>query len=213
MSQRPIIVIGSGGHAKVLIDLLLAASRKVLFCTDHSQSRHGTHLLGVSVAGPDELILDHSPQEVELVNGIGSVGAAQLRRKIYDTWVSREYQFATAVHPSAYVSPWATISQGAQIMAHAVVQPDAVIGNNTIINTAATVDHDCQIGSHCHIAPGCTLSGSVRTGDECHLGVGATIIQQVKLGDHVIVGAGATVIGDVPDNQTVVGTPAKTIGS
>ena len=213
MSQRPVIVIGSGGHAKVLVDLLLAAGREILFCTDHSQTRHGQSLLGVSIAGPDELVLERSTDEVELVNGIGSVGVAELRTKIYDAWTERGYQFATVIHPSAYVSPSARVSEGVQIMAHAVVQPEAVIGKNTIINTAATVDHDCQIGSHNHIAPGCTLSGSVRTGNECHLGVGATIIQQVTLGHRVIVGAGATVIRDVPDNQTVVGTPAKTIGS
>jgi UDP-perosamine 4-acetyltransferase len=209
MTEKPVIVIGSGGHAKVLIAALQELKRKILFATDSDPVRIGSELLGIPIAGNDSLIEQQSPDEVELVNGIGSTGSLALRYRISCRWKDAGYSFATVIHPTAFVARSVQVGPGCQIMAGVVIQPGTVIGGNSIVNTRAAVDHDCQIGEYVHISPGVVLCGSVTVGDQSHVGAGSTVIQGIQIGRQVLVGAGAVVVNDVPDSVMVVGVPAK----
>ncbi len=210
---KPLIVIGSGGHAKVLIATARAAGRSVLFATDSQTSRHGSMIDDVVVAGDDSFILKHSPDEVELVNAIGSASNLSLRYKIGQHWTNAGYRFATLIHPSAIIEGSVQLGSGVQCLAGVVLQTDLVIGNETIINTKASVDHDCIIGNCVHISPGATLCGSITVGDRTHIGAGSTIIQGVRIGSDVLIGAGAVVLKDVANGATVVGVPARPLRS
>ncbi len=212
-TTKPVIIIGSGGHAKVLVDALQSIGNEILFCTDVDPARFGQSVLGILVAGGDVMIGNHSPDSIELVNGLGSIGIPELRHRVALRWKNAGFAFRTLIHPSATISSTAAIESGVQVMAGAVIQTSARIGDSSIINTHASVDHDCVIGACCHIGPGATLSGGVQIGELCHMGTGARIIQNIRIGSGVLIGAGATVIRDVPDNTTVVGTPATRISS
>lgn len=209
----PLIVLGAGGHAKVLVDALNSAGLPVRGITDASPAKAGSVVLGVPVLGGDKKVLAFAPEVVHLVNGIGSVRVSTLRRKIYDDFKNRGYFFARVVHASAIVAPDAVLAEGAQIMAGVVLQTGCRIGENAIINTRAAVDHDCRIGAHVHISPGVTLCGNVEVGEGSHIGAGATVIQGVRIGRNCMVAAGAVVIGDIPDGATVAGLPAKEMHS
>ena len=208
---RPVIVLGGGGHAKVVIDALLRGGVPVLGVTDPCQALAGRRILGVKVLGNDEVVLAHRPEELLLANGLGSVGVPERRREIFERFSALGYGFASVIHPSAVISSDAEIGEGAQIMAGAVIQPGCSIGRNAIINTRASVDHDCIIGDHTHVAPGVTLSGGVRVGVGVHIGTGATVIQGIDIGNDSLVGAGALVLKTVPSGETVVGVPAKVV--
>jgi len=210
--ELPVIVIGAGEHAKVLIDVLNLLGAQVLFVTDHDPARRGRTIGGVRVAGDDVLVHDHDPGAVLLVNAVGSVSRPTARRSVYLKLREQGYRFASVIHPRSIIAPSVRLGEAVQVMAGAVVQPDAVLGENALINSRASVDHDCVIGAHTHLAPGATLSGSVHVGHTSHLGTNATVIQGVRIGDEVIVGAGAVVVRDVPDGLTVVGVPAKPAG-
>lgn len=205
----PIIVIGAGGHAKVLLGLLKALDMKVLGLTDANAALHGTNVLGYPVLGGDEIIKAEAPDSVALVLGVGSTRPGTVRRSIHETYTKLGYGFLSCVHPSAWVSQDAEIGQGAQIMAGAIIQPGCRIGENTIINTRASVDHDACIGNHVHIAPGAVLGGSVTIGDGAHIGTGASVIETRTIGVDALVAAGACVIQDVPDGRKVAGVPAE----
>lgn len=193
------------------MDCLLLQNREILFATDVNEKQFGNELFGVLIKGSDDLILDIDPRQVELVNGIGSIGVPTHRKKIYDTWTERGYRFTNVIHPSAIVGRDVEIEAGVQVMAGAVVQASARLAINSIVNSSANVDHDCQIGAHCHIAPMAALSGAVTVNCCSHVGTAAAVIQGITIGERCVVGAGATVIENLPDDSVVVGTPAKPI--
>lgn len=203
------IILGAGGHTKVLIDALRLEPGKILGITDADPSKKGQLLLNILVIGGDEEIMKYPAETIRLVNGIGSVRVNPLRRQLYEQFKTRGYRFASVVHPSAIIAADVVLSEGVQIMAGAIIQPGCHIGANAVINTGSVVDHDCHVGAHAHISPGATLSGGVQIGENAHIGTGATVIQGVKIGRNGLVAAGAVVVRDVPDGATVSGVPAK----
>jgi len=205
----PLIVIGAGGHAKVLVDALLRTGLSPVGLVDRDPSLVGREVLGVAVLGGEDVLQRYTPGDVRLVNAVGSVQSMQARKAVYDHFRSQGYEFASVLHPCAVISEYAVLQPGVQILAGAVVGPGAVIGENSIINTNACVDHDCRIGAHVHIAPGATLSGGVSVGDATHVGVGACVIQGVQIGRKSLVAAGAAVVHDVPAGGRVQGVPAR----
>lgn len=207
-SAQPLILVGSGGHARVLLSSLLLQGERVLGFVDPDKTRR--ELLGVPYLGCDDAI-SRDPGEVLLVNGIGAVASIENRLRVYESFRRRGYRFASVIHPDAIIAPEAKLADGVQVMAGAILQTGCAVEEDCIINTGARVDHDCVIHAHAHVAPGAVLSGNVHVGPRSHIGAGATVIQGVHIGPDAIVGAGAVVLSDVPEFCTVVGVPARPI--
>ncbi|MBP5158297.1 MAG: hypothetical protein ILP18_10565, partial [Treponema sp.] len=117
--NRPVIIIGAGDHARVLLDILLEQGDEVIGLSDKSVPK-GTVVYGVPVIGDDSEVLKYSFDEVELVNGIGSTGSTALRTEVYNRFKMQGYSFATVIHPSAVISGRARLCEGAQVLAGAV---------------------------------------------------------------------------------------------
>jgi len=211
MIQKPIIIIGAGGHAKVLIDTLKSQSANIIGITDPDPNKAGKNILGVPVIGDDAVIETYCNDSIELVNGIGMITNGNKRQQVFENFKKRGYSFANVIHHSVVLSSDVELSEGIQIMAGVIVQPGCKIGTNSIINSRASIDHDTIIDSHVHVAPGVTLSGGVQIGSGTLIGTGATIIHGVRIGKNAIIAAGAVVIRDVPDGATVMGVPAKVV--
>lgn len=200
------IVLGGGGHARVVLDLLTVLGADVLGYTDPS----GASALGeVPCLGGDDALDAYAPDRVLLANGLGSVGEPAARAALYARFTAGGYTFPPLVHPGAVVSASAALGAGTQVMAGAVLQAGVRTGANVLVNTRASVDHGCVLGDHVHVAPGVTLSGDVRVGARTHLGTGAVVVQGVAIGAGCLVAAGAVVVRDLPDGAAVVGVPAR----
>jgi UDP-perosamine 4-acetyltransferase len=211
--MRAIIVIGAGGHARVVADVLRASGRTVLGFLDRSPDRHGLLIDGFRVLGGDDLLQGYPAETVALANGIGSTSSTSPRRIVYERLSSAGYAFDTICHPSAVVAPSVRLDAGVQVMAATVIQPGVAIGVDSIVNTGAIVDHDCLIGAHCHLAPGSVLSGGVQLGERCHVGTGAAVLQGVRIGADALIAAGAVVVSDVPAQGRYAGVPARPMES
>lgn len=189
------ILYGASGHAKVIVDILEANGQKIDFIVDDNPSL--TELLGYEVRRNigeyDEAII--------------SIGSCEIRKKVVEGLKVGKY--ATSVHPSAVVSPRATIDEGTVVMQGAIVQSCAKIGKHCIVNTGASVDHDCEIGDFVHVAPHATVLGGVKVGEGSWIGAGAVVKQYITVGKNCMIGAGAVVLHDVLDGATVVGVPGK----
>lgn len=204
--ELPVIVVGGGGHAKVLVSTLLLCHRSILGFVDLNPIV--PPLLGISSLGNDDAVLFHAPGNVRLVNGVGSTGSTAIRQDVYDRFTREGYCFATVIHPSSIIAPEVQIEDGVQMMAGVIVQTGCRVGPNAILNTGCCVDHDCVVDAHAHVGPGVTLSGGVHIGVGAHIGTGAAIIQGIRVGARSVIGAGAVVVRDVPPGATVAGVPA-----
>lgn len=207
----PVIILGSGGHAKVLTDALNLRRVQVLGMTDKAQDCWNKQVLGVQVLGDDSVLRRYPPGSVLLVNGLGSIDCATLnrRKELFDNMKAKGYSFATVIHPSAIVAGDVVIGEGAQIMAGAVIQAGSRIGMNSIVNTRVCIDHDCTVGDHAHLAPGAVLSGAVEISGSAHIGCGAVLIQGIRVGAGSLVAAGSVVVTNLPEAARVAGVPAK----
>ena len=220
-ADRPVIVIGSGGHARVVADALLAAGTTVLGFTDADPARHGLSLLGLPVLGGDDALQAHRPDAVHLANGLGGVGSVdasgpgqgRLRQRVQQGLAAQGWLFVGVRHPSAVLSPFAELAGGVQLLAGSIVQPGARLGEGCIVNTSAVVEHDVHLSAWCHVAPRALLCGDVRVGTGSHIGAGAVLRQGVRLGANTLVGAGAVVVRSFDGSVVLAGVPARVMES
>lgn len=210
--MRKVIGIGAGGHAKVVLDILLQQqSCTVIGLLDSDNSRWGKSLFGIPVLGGDDMLefLIAEDGVTTFFLGVGAVKTLVHRRKIFELAVGKGLAALDVIHTGAHISPYATIGAGVTVMAASIINASSCIGENVIVNTGAIVEHDCIVGNHVHIATGARLSGGVEIGDEAMIGAGSVIRQGIRVGNCSVVGAGAVVVKNVPDGCIVVGNPAR----
>jgi UDP-perosamine 4-acetyltransferase len=208
MKKSSVIILGAGGHARVLLDILLLQGEvEVLGFLDPSLK--DCVVQGVRVIGDDSMLPALREQADCFIVGVGSNSDTRARINLFEQAVQHGYRPLSTTHPTAIVASTARIGEGTALLAGSIVNPNAHIGKNVILNTGCIVEHDCDIGDHVHIAPGVVLSGGVTVGEGTHVGTGAVIRQKTRLGKHAVVGAGAVVVKPVPDGTTVVGNPAR----
>jgi sugar O-acyltransferase (sialic acid O-acetyltransferase NeuD family) len=207
-----ILIAGAGGHGRVVLDILRAAKKPqytpVAFL-DANEALHGSQVAGVPVLGHLNLLPKLKKQGVAAA--IVAIGDNRARASYAAKLAAAGLALINAIHPSAVISPTATLGQNIVIAPGVIVCTDARIADNVILNTAATIDHECDIRDSAHICPGVRLAGRVTIGQGALIGIGACILPCLKIGDHATVGGGALVRRDVPPHTTVVGVPARAI--
>ena len=204
-SSKPVIVMGAGGHAKVLVDALRLSNREILgFVTPDLEV--GENFCGKKVLGNDSEIDNYSPNDIELVNGIGSLPRKNLRWKVAGKMRQKGYYFSSVIHPSAIIATNVRIGKGVQVMAGAIIQADTSVGDDSIVNTGVLLDHDCNIAENCHLAPGVVCSGGVEVGRMSHLGTGTIVIQNISIGENCTLAAGSVVYENVSGSTSFIQT-------
>ncbi len=206
-----IVVLGGGGHAKVLISLL---KRLTAFeITGYTDTQDNGPLLGIPYLGTDDELEKLAQQGIKkAVMGIGQIKNYQLRQKVAGRSKTLGFEFPPVCAPSAIINEEVTLDEGAVVMDGVVINSGAKIGAFSIVNTNASIDHDCIIEEFVHIAPGVTLSGSVHVQRFTLIGTGAAIIQGITIGAGCVIGAGAAVMRNCKPNGLYVGSPARRFG-
>jgi len=208
------MVLGGGGHAKVVVDSLAARDvAERIAVVDADPNRVGTTVLGYPVIGDDDALADARNQGFGcFIVGLGARDDNTLRADLFGRGRSAGLEPFTVIHPSAAVSAHARIGAGTFIAAAAAVNPGADVGDNVIVNTAAVVEHDCRIGDHALIGPSATVLGAASVGALALIGAGAVVLPGISIGEAAVVGAGAVVLEDIADGARVAGVPARPLG-
>ncbi len=202
MNPKRVVVLGAGGHAKVVISTLRAAGYEIEAVFDDDVVKHGTKIMGMIVVGPISEAVDRGFRY-----GIIGVGQNSARRRIAERIIGLEW--VTVVHPRAWVEPTVRLGEGTVVFAGALIQVDTSIGRHAIINTGASLDHDCVVGDFSHIAPGARLAGQVTLDEGVFLGTGGVVIPGKRIGAWTTVGAGSVVVADLPAQVVAMGVPAR----
>lgn len=212
-----VLVVGAGGHGRVVADLVRALGHDVVGYADADEAKLGQP---VDAAGGSVVLTQDAlvacveggaawPVPVDAIAlGVGDNGA---RARVLA--LLARGALPPLVHPTAWVSASAHLGRGAVVLPGAVVHTQAEVGAGAIVNTRAVVEHDCRVGTAAHLSPGAILCGGVTVGDRSWVAAGAVVIPLCRVGADSIVGAGAVVIRDVPDGVTAVGNPARVVGA
>lgn len=201
----PVAVVGAGGHAREVHDLLDACERQLLgFFADG----HADHALieerGARVLGP-VADLDRQPSHVEYVIAIGS-GAA--RRRIDTALAPRTA--AVLVHPGAVLGGFRVeLGAGSLLFPGVVITTNVTLGRHVHLNARSSVSHDSRLQDYVTVGPGCCIAGNVVVETGATLGTASCVIPHVTIGAGAVIGAGAAVVRDVPAGVTAVGVPAR----
>lgn len=198
------MIIGAGGHAKVVLDAALQAAVHGRFAV-FSEDNNVKNLLGTKVLNS---MPEPSEWPVKDWEFHVAIGDNKTRRNVAAALLSKGYAFASITHPKAVVSPHARLGDGVGVLANAVINAGAAIANGAIINTSAIVEHDCILGGFCHISPGAVLAGGVSVGESSWIGANATIRQNTRIGDDVILGAHGFTSKSLLQAGTYIGNPA-----
>jgi sugar O-acyltransferase (sialic acid O-acetyltransferase NeuD family) len=205
-----LLIIGGGGHAKVVADVAIAQAcyESIVFVDDQYPTL--ARVLDFPVLGTSSQLAEIVARE-DITSVFIAIGNNKKRFALLQQCQSLGLNLPNLIHPSAVISRFAKLGNGILVMPNAVINCAAVINDGCIINTAAIIEHDCTLESAVHVSPNAALAGKVYIGQCSWIGIGAAIKEQVNVGQNVIVGAGSVVINDLSDNQIVVGVPAKLV--
>lgn len=204
LAMTNVALIGAGGHSKVVQDIVRVNDDLTLYAVLDQNIKKKKVVDGVIHA--------HTDMIGDLVSNCKfciAIGNNQVRQKLIEEFTFSSEKYVTLIHPTAVISPSATIGRGTVIMPNAVINANSVVGNHCIVNSGAVIEHDNRIRDYVHVSPNATLAGTVTISKGTHVGSGATVIPGRKIGIWSVVGAGAVVTSDVSDEVTVVGVPAR----
>lgn len=204
----PLVIVGAGGHGRVVLDMARAAGHRIAGFID-SVHEIGSKVNGAEILGDNRLLSD--APFVQAHQFIVAIGNQSSRAELAHQLQSGNASFATVIHPSCIISSTSRIDYGTVVVVGAIVNTDARIGRHCIVNTGATIDHDVILEDGVQISPGANLAGKAHCGENAFIGTGAVIIPGIRIGANAVVGAGSVVIKDIPPDITVAGNPARPI--
>lgn len=220
----PVTIIGAGGQGRETHAVLAALARldprwSCAGFLDDAVGPDGAGLdddttaalarLGVAVLGPIDQLVPGARHVI-------AVGDPSSRARIDGALAAAgcpPESAATLVDPGAVVGTDVAFGPGAVVQAGATATTHVRTGRHVHVNPGAVLSHDCRLGDHVSVSPGVVLAGGVVVGDRVLLGAGATVLPGRRIGDDAVVGAGAVVTDDVPGGVTVVGVPARPLGT
>lgn len=202
-----LIVLGTGGHASVVIDAAHSAGLRVIGTLGPNKPTHSD--FPAAYLGGDDMIASFDKATTGFAIGVGSIGNPQRRQVLFDKVRKLGFSLPPIVHARASIGSGVKIDCGAQVMAGAIINAGTQVGQNAIVNSGAIIEHNTTLGPHTHVAPGAVVCADVKIEHAAHIGAGATILQGLTIGHHALVAAGAVVTRDIAHNARVHGVPAS----
>ncbi|MDE5886547.1 MAG: acetyltransferase [Muribaculaceae bacterium] len=207
MKEKPLILVGGGGHCKSVIEAAESVGREIKGILDLPEYL-GYDCIGYKVIGTDADIQMYA-HECEFIVTLGFITNPEHRIQLHRLVEKAGGKFGNVIASSAHVSRHAYVARGSVVLHNADINAGAHIGKGCIINTGANIEHDVRIGNYSHVSTGAMVNGDCRIGESTFIGSGAVVANGVSIADNVVIGAGAVVCSDVNDSGTYIGIPAR----
>lgn len=206
--KKPVIVLGAGGHAKILIDIIQVSSQYYVEAIIGNIDEEIDTLMGYSVLKGDHHLTQFFEKGIRNVAiGIGGYTNNEKRKEIYLRLKSEGFDIVNLIHPSAIISSSVSLGDGVVIFAGVILNAEVEVGNNVIIATGSTIDHESKIESHVLVSAGVTIGAGNLVGEGALLALGSKVISRVNIGSGALIAAGSVVVCDVASNSKIYGVP------
>lgn len=206
MNKPGLILIGAGGHAHAVIDVVEQLGAYQIAGLVGMPEELRTKHFGYAVIGTDSDLSELAKMHKYALVTVGQIQSPDMRMRLYEQAIKAGFQLPTIVAPSAHVSRHAVVGAGSIVMHGAIVNAGAKVGANCIINTRALLEHDVTVADHCHISTGAILNGNVCIGAGSFVGSASVLMEGVLLGDRCVVGMGLAVRRNQPDRSRLTGS-------
>jgi len=207
--KNNIVIIGGGGHAKVVISIIRKLNQfEILGYIDR---KNNGSILGATYLGNDDLlqkIISDDPG-CSAVIGVGMISTNNERERIFKSLKKLGFELPPIISPNSIINEEVEIDEGSVVMDGVVVNAGTKMGKCCILNTNSTIEHDCMISDFSHICPGAILSGGVRIGKHCLIGAGASVRQYLSITNFCIIGAGASIVKNCNNSGVYIGVPGR----
>ena len=184
MRDQPIILIGAGGHAKGIVEIIENGPYSLAGYTGPAES----DWLQSPYLGEDGTI---KSEMGAIALGFGAVKPKGLKRRLnlLENFCAAGFATPPIISNKAIVSPSAEIGNGCHILPGALINAAGRIGTGCIVNSGAIIEHDAEIGDGSHIAPGAIVLGNAAIGGCCMIGAGAVILPGTRVPDETLIAA------------------------
>ena len=193
--SEPLLLIGCGGHARALIDVVESSTAWHLLGLVGLPQQVGIEVFGYPVLGSDNDLPLLRQQCANALLAVGQIGLPRKRQELADELGRLKFQLPTVISGHAYVSRHAQVGIGTSIGHGVILNSGACVGDFCIINTNALIEHDSVISDYCHISTGALVNGGVKIGRSSFVGSGAVLREGISLPPHTVVSAGKRVMG------------------
>ena len=189
-----LLIIGAGGHGKVIADIALKMNRwkSILFLDDNEsiKTSMGLEIIGKSIDAYKHI------EDYDIFVGIGN---NETRERIQEELKNQGASIPVLIHPDAVIGAQVELGDGTVVMA------------GVVINCCTKIGKGCIIEDYVHISPGTHLAGTVKVGKGTWLGIGSIVSNNINITSSCKVGAGAVVIKDITDKGIYIGIPARRV--
>jgi sugar O-acyltransferase (sialic acid O-acetyltransferase NeuD family) len=208
--MEKVIIIGSGGHAKVVIDIILEMGEFDIFGVTSNSIPKGEHFFGYLVLGDDDILPGLMKNGIiKVAMGLGGYRDNRIRKDVYNKVKMIGMKFINVIHPKSIISRSVVLGEAVTVFPGAIINTSVTIGNNVIVATGSSIDHETKIGDHVLISAGVTIGAYSIIGDEALLALGSKIISGITIGRNTLLAAGAVVVKSTGENSIMFGVPAK----
>ena len=164
-----LLIVGAGGFGRVVLEHAIK-EYNCAFLDDGMEA--GTVVDGVPVIGKTSELVKWYGEYKGLIVAIGN---NKLRERIYEEARGIGYSFPSIIHPSAYISPHATLDDGTIILNNAVVQNGAKAGIGLIMNPGTELHQDSEVGNCVLMYTNSVVRSLTHVGNRAWIGANATI--------------------------------------
>ena len=193
--MKPLLLIGSGGHARSLIDVIESTVEWRIHGLVGLPQQVNSSVLGYPVLGCDADLPVLREECSAAVLAIGQLPDSATRVRLAKQLQQLDFELPVLISPHAIISSHAQLGSGTTVGHGAIVNAGAVVGDHCIINTRALIEHDVEIAHHCHVSTGVLVNGGVTLGFGSFIGSGAMIREGLNLPPHTVIAAGKRVMG------------------